>query len=213
MIAETSVSGPMSQPQVGIIILAAGGSTKLGSPKQLVQFKGKTVFRRSVESALACDPACLIVVLGSRAEEISIEAEGLPVEIVINKEWEVGISSSIKAGLTKLIELRPDIDAVIIMLSDQPFVDKKTIRSLLDTYRTAGKPIVASEYNGVLGVPALFDRSMFDELMKLKGDAGARVIIRQTASDNIAPIPAPEAAFDIDTPQDRDRLRKYDSEE
>ena len=203
----------MSQPQVGIIILAAGGSTKLGSPKQLVQFKGKTVFRRSVESALACEPASLIVVLGSRAKEISIEAEGLPVEIVINKEWEVGISSSIKAGLTKLIELRPNIDAVIIMLSDQPFVDEKTIRSLLETYSTTGKPIVASEYNDVLGVPALFDRSMFDELMKLEGDAGARVIIRQSASENIATIPAPEAAFDIDTPHDRDRLRTYDSEE
>ena len=85
----------MSQPHVGIVILAAGGSTKLGSPKQLVQFRGKSVFRRSVESALACDPDSLIVVLGSRAEEISIEIEGLPVEIIINKEWEVGISSSI----------------------------------------------------------------------------------------------------------------------
>lgn len=203
----------MSQPQVGIVILAAGGSTKLGSPKQLVQFQGKTVFRRSVESALACDPDSLIVVLGSRAEEISIEAEGLPVEIVINNEWEVGISSSIKAGLARLIELRPDIDAVIIMLSDQPFVDAKTIRSLFDTYLTSGKPIVASEYDGVVGVPALFDRVMFDGLMKLEGDAGARVIIRQSASENIATIPAPEAAFDIDTPQDRDRLRIFDSEE
>jgi molybdenum cofactor cytidylyltransferase len=202
----------MPQPQVGIVILAAGGSTKLGSPKQLVRFKGKTVFRRSVESAVACDPHGLIVVLGSRAEEISIEAEGLPVEIVINKGWEVGISSSIKAGLARLIESRPDIDAVIIMLSDQPFVDEKTIRSLSDTYGTSGKPIVASEYNGVLGVPALFDRVMFDDLMALEGDAGARVIIRQTASENIAPIPAPEAAFDIDTPQDRDRLRKHESE-
>ena len=202
----------MSQPNVGIVILAAGGSTKLGSPKQLVQFKGKTVFRRSVESALACEPDGLIVVLGSRAEEISIETEGLPVEIVINKEWEVGISSSIKAGLARLIELRPDIDAVIIMLSDQPFVDEKTIRSLLDTYRTTGKPIVASEYNGVLGVPALFDRMMFEELTKLEGDAGARVIIRQSLSEDIATISAPEAAFDIDTPDDRDRLRTYDSE-
>ena len=203
----------MSQPHVGIVILAAGGSTKLGSPKQLVQFKGKTVFRRSAESALACDPDGLIVVLGSRAEEISIEAEGLALEIVINKEWEVGISSSIKAGLARLIELRPDTDAVIIMLSDQPFVDEETIRSLLDTYRTTRKPIVASEYNDVLGVPALFDRVMFEELTKLEGDAGARVLIRQTATDHIATTPAPEAAFDIDTPQDRDRLRTYDSEE
>ena len=98
------------------------------------------------------------------------------------------------------------------MLSDQPFVDEKTIRSLLDTYRTTGKPIVASEYNGVLGVPALFDRMMFEELTKLEGDAGARVIIRQSLSEDIATISAPEAAFDIDTPDDRDRLRTYDSE-
>jgi molybdenum cofactor cytidylyltransferase len=203
----------MPQPQVGIVILAAGGSTKLGSPKQLVRFKGKTIFRRSVESALACEPVSLIVVLGARAEEISVEAEGLPIEIVINKEWEVGISSSIKAGLAKLLELRPDIDALIIMLSDQPFVDEKTIRSLIDTYRTTRKPIVASEYNDVLGVPALFDRSMFDDLMKLEGDAGARVIIRQNASENVATISAPEAAFDIDTPHDREQLLRYVSEE
>ncbi|HEX6123891.1 MAG TPA: nucleotidyltransferase family protein [Pyrinomonadaceae bacterium] len=202
----------MSHQQVGIVILAAGGSTKLGSPKQLVRFKGKTVFRSSVESAVACESSSVIAVLGSRAEEISIEAEGLPVEIVINEEWEVGISSSIKAGLARLIELGPEIDAVIIMLSDQPFVDEKTIRSLIDTYRTSGKPIVASEYNGVLGVPALFDRVMFDDLMALEGDAGARVIIRKSASEKIATISAPEAAFDIDTPQDRDRLRTYESE-
>jgi molybdenum cofactor cytidylyltransferase len=203
----------MPQPQVGIVILAAGGSTKLGSPKQLVQFKGKTLFRRSVESALACAPASLIVVLGARAEEILIESEGLPVEVVINDEWEVGISSSIKAGLARLIELHPDIDAVIIMLSDQPFVDEKTIRSLFETHCASGKRIVASEYNGVLGVPALFGRLMFADLMGLEGDAGARVIIRQSASENIATIPAPEAAFDIDTPQDLNRLRTYDSEE
>jgi molybdenum cofactor cytidylyltransferase len=203
----------MSQPQVGIVILAAGGSTKLGSPKQLVRIKGKTVFRRSVETALACDRDVLIVVLGSRAEEILIAAEGLPIEVVINNEWETGISSSIKAGLAKLLELAPDIDAVIIMLSDQPFVDEKTIRSLFNTYYTSGKPIVAAEYNGVVGVPALFDRVMFDELMKLEGDAGARVIIRQNAIEDVATIFAPEAAFDIDTPQDRERLLTYDCEE
>jgi len=118
----------------------------------------------------------------------------------------MGISSSIKAGLTKLIELRKAIDAAVIMLSDQPFVNERTIQSLIGTYYTSRRPIVASEYNGVLGVPALFDRMMFGELMKLEGDAGARVIIRRYAGEMVATISAPEAAFDVDTPEDREQL-------
>jgi molybdenum cofactor cytidylyltransferase len=202
----------MSQDMVGIVILAAGGSTKLGSPKQLVRFQGKTLFLRSVESALMCGLGPIVVVLGANADLIKAEVDGLPIHVIINQDWEIGISSSIRVGLAKMLDLRAEVDAVVIMLSDQPFVDEKTILSLFEVYNTSDRPIVASEYDGVLGVPALFDREMFDELMALEGDAGARVIIRQNSAEKVATISAPEAAFDVDTLQDRDRLRDFETQ-
>jgi len=201
----------MSEPQVGMIVLAAGGSTKLGNPKQLVQFQGKSLIRRSVEIALAVDAASVIVVLGSNAPAIATEINDLPMEIVVNDDWAVGISSSLKTGLAKLLDLHPSIDAALIMLSDQPFIAEKTIRSLVDTYCSSDRLIVAGEYRGVLGVPALFDRSIFSEMMTLEGDAGARVVIRRDPK-RVATVSAPEAAFDVDTPSDHDRLHRLESE-
>jgi len=202
----------MSQNRIGIIILAGGASRKLGTPKQLVEFKGKSLLRNAAEVALRCDCKHVIVVLGSRAGEIAPEISDLPVEAVVNDDWTNGISTSLKTGLTKLLDLNPDVSATVIMLSDQPFVTEKTVRSLIDAYISSGKPIVASGYDGVLGVPALFDHGMFDELMSLEGDAGARVVIRQSGHSKIATVEAPEAAFDVDTPADRQRLNELESE-
>lgn len=201
----------MSENHIGIIILAGGGSRKLGTPKQLVEFHGQSLLRRAVATALSCECEHTIVVLGSRAEEIAGELDDTSIEIVVNAEWANGIASSLKAGLKRLTESDPPPDAVIIMLSDQPFVNERTIRSLIDAYRASGKLIIASEYDGVFGVPALFDREVFDELLALEGDAGARVVIRQSPPERIATIRAPEAAFDVDTPEDHQRLREMDS--
>ena len=197
----------MIKKRIGIIILAGGESRKLGTPKQLVEFQGKSLLRNATEVALKCACKPVIVVLGSRAEEIYEAIRDLAVETVTNYEWKDGISTSLRKGLTKLDS---QVEAAIIMLSDQPFVAEKTIRSLIDAYATSGKPIVASRYDGVLGVPALFDREVFDELLALEGDAGARVVIRQSAPERIAAVEAPEAAFDIDTPADHERLKELE---
>jgi len=199
----------MSELQVGIIVLAAGSSTKLGSPKQLVQYEGKSLIRRSVDLALAVESEHIIVVLGSNASAIADEITDLPVEIEVNHNWYVGISSSLRVGIAKLLELDAAIDAALIMLSDQPFITVKTINLLLDAYRSSGMPIAAAEYDGILGVPALFDRAIFEELMLLEGDAGARVIIRRDPN-RVAAVSTPEAAFDIDTPDDRERLEQIE---
>ena len=205
----TTAEPAMSDPQIGIVILAAGGSTKLGSPKQLVQFKGRSLIRRSVETALAANTKAVVVVLGSNGTKIGDEINDLSVEIVVVDDWSVGISSSLKLGLTKLGELHPEIDAALIMLCDQPFVTEETIRALINSYRKGNKPIAACEYDGILGVPALFARELFDELMALEGDAGARVVIRKDPN-RVATVAAPEAAFDVDTPVDREKLRKIE---
>ena len=202
----------MVEKCIGIIILAGGESRKLGTPKQLVEFKGKSLLRHAVEAALRCDGK-VVVVLGAREEEIFEEIRDLPVERVTNYLWKDGISTSLRKGLAKLVDLDPEISAAVIMLSDQPLVSEVTIRSLIDTYESSAKPIVASEYDGVLGVPALFDRDVFDELLALRGDAGARVVIRKSSPDRVATINAPEAAFDVDTPADHERLRELESGE
>jgi molybdenum cofactor cytidylyltransferase len=196
----------MPNPEIGIIILAAGGSLRLGRPKQVLEYKGKSLLRRSAEAAIACECESVVVVLGFEADELAKELLDLPVNISLNDIWAEGISSSIKAGLANLLETDPDIAAVVVMLSDQPYVSQKTITSLVNTYKSSGKPIVAAEYDGVLGVPALFDREMFDELAKLEGDAGARVVIRQNVGAKVATVQAPEAAFDVDTPEDFRRM-------
>ena len=149
--------------------------------------------------------------MGSRAEEISQEILDLPVEAVPNYAWKKGISTSLKKGLGKLVDLDPEVSAAVVMLSDQPFVSEKTIRSLIDARASSGKPIVASAYDGVLGVPALFDREVFDELMALEGDKGARVVIRNSKTDRVATINSPEAAFDVDTPADHQRLKELEA--
>jgi molybdenum cofactor cytidylyltransferase len=200
----------MPEKRIGIVILAGGESRKLGTPKQLVEFKGITLLRRAVETALRCDCENVIVVLGSRADEIREEIHDLAVGTVTNYAWKDGISTSLKKGLTKLDS---GISAAVIMLSDQPFVTEVTIRSLIETYESSGKPVVACEYDGVLGVPALFDREVFGELMALEGDAGARVVIRKSRPDRIATIDAPEAGFDVDTPADRQRLKEMEQGE
>ena len=196
----------MSKSGIGIIILAAGGSLRLGKPKQLLEYEGQSLLRRSAEAALNCECENVVVVMGFEADDLAKELRDLPVGIALNERWAEGISSSIKAGLIKLFDTNPDIVAVVIMLCDQPFVNEQTIRSLVDTYRLSGKPVVAAEYDGVVGVPALFDREMFDELLKLEGDAGARVVIRQNVGDKVATVPTPEAAFDVDTPEDFQRI-------
>jgi molybdenum cofactor cytidylyltransferase len=200
----------MSEKNIGIVILAGGCSSKLGTPKQLVEFKGKRLLRNATEVALRCSCEHVIVVLGSRADEIYKEISDLPIETVINGEWTKGISTSLKAGLVKLMQSNPDVSAAVVMLSDQPFVSEKTVRSLIEVYAQSGNPIVASEYDGVLGVPALFDREVFDELLALQGDAGARVVIRKSEPTRIAAVKAPEAAFDVDTPADHQRLKELE---
>ncbi len=187
-------------PKIGGLLLAAGGSSRLGRPKQLVRFEGKTLIRRSVEmlTASVCDP--VVVVLGAEIEESSREIDGLDISVCVNESWNIGISSSIKSGLRHLVGIEPDLDAIVIALCDQPYVTSADIGSLAAEFRRGGLSIVASGYDGVSGVPALFSKEMFDQLLTLEGDEGARFLVRR--SGNVATVAVDGAAFDIDTPDE-----------
>ena len=162
----------MSTRKIGIVILAAGGSTRFGASKQLLKLEGRSLLRRAVDAAIS--PRCcnIVVVLGEDHRNSEDEISTLPVEIVVNNDWQSGISSSINLGLKKILDDEPELAAVIFMLCDQPFVNSDTISRLIDAYGSTQKPIVASRYDGTLGVPALFDREMFPELLDLQGYRG-----------------------------------------
>jgi molybdenum cofactor cytidylyltransferase len=183
--------------KIGGLLLAAGGSSRLGRPKQLLQFRGQSLIRRAAETLVhsTCEP--VVVVVGAEQKASRNKIAELSLSITANEDWRAGMSSSIKTGLAELLTIAPDVAAVVILLCDQPLINSEMIDGLVHTFDVSKSAIVAAEYDGVVGVPALFSREMFDELSKLDGDKGARDLIRN--ADNIVTVAMPEAAFDIDT--------------
>jgi molybdenum cofactor cytidylyltransferase len=192
--------------KIGAIILAAGGSSRLGQPKQFLEFEGKTLLRRAAEALVASNCNPVVAVLGAEKEKAESELAGLPVRIIENPEWRTGMSSSIKVGLKKLLSIDPGLDAVVITLCDQPFVSAETLGLITDKFAETNKRMVAARYEGVAAVPALFSREMFDALSKLSGDKGARDLLRDPNA-LIETVDIDKAAVDIDTPDDIHRLK------
>lgn len=194
----------MNTRKIGIVILAAGESARFGGPKQLLKIEGKSFLRRAAHTAVSQDGCKVVVVIGEEIQSLRNEISSLPIEIVVNHDWKIGISSSIKLGLQTLLDDETEMDAVIFMLCDQPFVNSDTIAGLTKAYRTTQKPIIAARYEDTLGVPALFDRALFAEIMDLRGDVGAKPIIRRHAA-NVYGVDAPEAFLDIDDADDYEK--------
>jgi molybdenum cofactor cytidylyltransferase len=190
-----------------LILLAAGGSVRFGDlPKQLATLSGTSLLRQAAESAIGsgADPIC--VVLGSEAERLAEEVRGLSVVVTKNEDWSDGIASSIRAGLAVVKETAPDIAAVCIALADQPLVDAGVLRRLIAVWAQHPERIVASRYDSTLGVPAVFPACHIHELEALTGDTGAKSVILRHR-DLTVEVSVPEAAVDIDTPDDLMRHR------
>jgi molybdenum cofactor cytidylyltransferase len=196
----------MNSSTVGLLILAAGASSRMGTPKQLLPYRGRSFVRHIVEVAITsvCQP--IAVVLGANAERIKPEISHLPVQIVENQQWTEGMSSSIRVGLEALLTTNQNLDAVAIALCDQPFFSSQLLDQIVEAYRFTGKAIIASEYAGTLGVPALFSHTLFSELIALRNTEGAKQIIRKHIHE-VFSVPFPEGAIDIDTPKDYEQLQ------
>ena len=192
---------------IGIIILAAGASTRLGQPKQLLIYKGNSLIFNTVEIAVNSGCSPIIVVLGAYADLILPEISNFPVKIVENSNWQEGMNTSIRAGINLLQTTQEIIEAVIIMVCDQPFLSTNLIQKMIDIYYLKSNPIVASEYAGTLGVPALFSSSLFPEMLNLKTDKGAKQIINKYASQVIT-VDFPIGEIDIDTFTDYESLKR-----
>jgi len=195
-----------SEIKVGGLLLAAGGSTRFGSPKQLVEFEGKTLIRRAAEAISGAGCNTVLVVLGAAAVESRRDLSDLDLVTIENKDWQSGMSSSIRLGLSKLIEFEPQLEAVLITLMDQPKVTASHLAAFVSKFAELRPPLIAAEYSGTTGVPALFSRALFDGLLQLKGDQGARSIIRKRSDAQT--ISLAEAAIDIDSLADLESLKR-----
>ena len=198
------MTAPAARPhplRFGAVVLAAGASTRMGEPKQLLRLDGRTLLRRTVDTLLASPAWPVVVVLGAHMESIQPEVARLPVLIVENREWAEGLASSIRTGVSVLEAFSLSLEAALLVLCDQPNLSPDAITRLIEAHHRTGKSIVAARYAGHPGPPALFARSHFHELMELRGAGGARPLLARHA-ELLATVDLPELATDLDTPAD-----------
>ena len=188
---------------VAVIILAAGKSERLGSPKQLLAYNGKTLLQHSIDEAKNMGSDHVVVVLGANEPVILQQINDPGIIVLDNNKWKEGMASSIRCGISHLLDT--EYESVIIMVCDQPYVNSALLKSIYQKYLETGNPIVASEYAGRPGTPALFHRSLFADLLLLKGDVGAKQII-QRKKQSVSLVGFPEGITDIDTREDYEAL-------
>ena len=188
-----------------VVILAAGGSRRLGQPKQLLEVSGQPLVARAVDAALASSAWPVVVVIGSEAARVRAALVKKPVLIVENPAWPEGMASSLRSGVAAVRQFSKGIAGVVVALCDQPGLSGKAIDALIDAQRASGASVVAARYASNLGAPVLFTASRFPELETLTGDQGARILIK--ADPHVVPVDLPEFESDIDTPEDLKRLR------
>lgn len=204
---ERSESSPGVTFRFGAVILAAGASTRMGTPKQLLPLDGLPLLLRAVDAALASPAWPVVVVLGANAEQIRPVLARRPVLIAENSAWAEGMAASIRAGVTTLRQFSLALDAALIALCDQPAFSTEVIAQLVAAYRASGRRIVAARYAGRNGAPALFSREHFPTLTALTGEEGARALLNGDAA-SVAAIDLPSLAQDLDTPADYESVRQ-----
>jgi molybdenum cofactor cytidylyltransferase len=191
--------------KAAVVVLAAGASTRLGRPKQLLPYKGTTLLAHAAATALAARVGPVLVVLGNESAKMREALAGLDVETVATQDWKEGMSASIRAGVGGVEKKWPGVRAIVLMTCDQPLVPPRVLRELTESVIATTKRIAACAYGGTAAVPAAFARKLFPDLLRLTGDRGARALIL-TRADELRTFDCPEAAVDIDTAADAAQL-------
>ncbi len=189
------------------IVLAAGASSRLGQSKQLLQVEGEPLLRRIARVSCESNADRTLVVLGDNEREHGRIIRDLPLYICIHSDWERGMGSSLKAGMEFIQSFLSDTTAVIVVVCDQPLLTTDHLNHLIDKYKSTGAPVVASAYSNVLGVPVLFDASLFDGIRRIDDAHGARQIIDKNKA-NAQQVAFPGGELDIDTPEDYQRYQE-----
>ncbi len=184
-----------------VVVLAAGGSSRLGRPKQLIAWRGGTLLAHAARTALATELGPVIVMLGAHLEECRRALLDVPVEIVPHPQWTDGIGRTIAAAVAHVALIHPGADAILVTTCDQPHVTVDDLVAIANARRDAGRRMAAAAYAGTIGVPAVFAHSMFEELRKLQGDRGAGALLRHWRAE-VVKVRCEGAAYDVDTEKD-----------
>lgn len=188
-----------------VLLLAAGESKRMGTPKQELSYQGDTLLRHAVKEALELNLGVTAVVINDQTDEIKNQLDNLSVEIVINENSKEGIGSSIRKGVQHISQHYPQIEFLLIMLCDQPLVDASHLRSLIETQQSSGSAIAASYYDGRKGVPAIFHHTLFTPLQNLQGDTGAKHVI-ESLGEAVAIVDFPQGSIDVDTKEEYQQI-------
>lgn len=182
---------------VAAVVLAAGASTRLGSPKQLVMLGEETLLERAIRAAREAGCSPVVVVLGADYEVIAANTYLGDAVPVVNEEWAQGMGSSVALGVRTVGLLSKGLDGLVLMVCDQPAVTVGHLQLLMK-----GTEVAASRYSGKNGVPAFFPAKCFEELTQLRGDVGARELLRAACYEELA-----DGELDVDTEEDLTRVR------
>jgi len=191
---------------IEVLIMAAGASRRLGQPKQLVEYQGQTLIRRISKEAIDADIGNVTIVTGYDHVTIESEIRDLHVDVYYNEEWEEGLGASIRNGLKHILKEKPDTNAILLTMVDQPYVDGTHLKKLAKAYDPSRPMIIASAYSSTFGVPVLFDSHYFDLMKELIGDEGGKKVFVKYLR-NIVEIPFIEGAIDIDEKEDLKSLK------
>lgn len=186
------------------IVLAAGASTRMGRNKLFFEFEGETLLRRAVRHAAEAGLEPVIVVLGHEADRAREALADLPCQPVVNPDYARGINSSVRAGLRMVPD---DAAAAVVVLADMPFVTTSMIATLVERFHESTAPLVVSDYGGVNAPPALYTRSLFDELLSMEGEGCGKQVVKRHRSEALSVSWPPEALTDLDVPEDYDRVK------
>ena len=188
-----------------VVIVAAGESKRLGTPKQLLPYQGDTLLNRLIANLKQASDFPIFLILGASSEKIIEEIGATDFSITINENWQEGMASSIRLGIQVAQKNVPNLEGIMLVVCDQPFIAVANIQALIKLQKNTNLPIAASYYANILGTPALFHKSVFPDLLKLSGDVGAKNIIQQRGTE-VAKLHFEEGLVDIDTPEDYQQL-------
>jgi len=187
---------------LGVVILAAGASSRLGQPKQLVEIDGQPLVRRQVEIALTIQPARVVVVTGGQASDVEQAIAGMGVDCCFNQHWEKGMGNSLAAGIRAMPER---VRGAMLLLVDQWRIQPGDLDDLVTTWAKDPLAAVTACWGDTSGPPVIFPRSLFAPLSRLTGDRGARHLLKKF-SGGLVKVQMDHAQFDLDSPQQLDAL-------
>lgn len=188
--------------RIAIALLAAGGSRRMGFPKQLLDFQGKKLIQIVAEHLLACRCHPTVVVLGASTAEIVPYLEGYELSVIQNLDWPSGMAGSIRCGVEFVDNMFPDVQQLMLALVDQPYVEAEHYYALVEAAEEHPDQVVAAYYGGQVGAPMVFPRAYFPMLLRLGGDQGARGMVRALPAEAVVKLPLPQAGVDWDEPGD-----------